>query len=151
MNSAFSLRQIDEQIEVDSLLAAEEKGGASRIVIGETIVKNTVFEPQPISSGDIAKPEVATAVVDQSAQISRWLHQAERLRMDGEWESAATLFLKVWENSGNPAVANNLAASLIRLDRPEEAYGILKEALEKTPDDKDLQSNFILVRQLTGR
>ena len=105
-------------------------------------------EPQPLQISEETKSLPTGEFIEQTAQLSRWLHQAEQRRKAGDWDGAIVLFKEVWQISENPAVANNLAASLIQLNRLAEAREILAKALQKTPKDRDLKQNLRLIQQL---
>lgn len=115
----------------------------------------TTTEPKPLQLVEqLDAPVTDTAssrFIDQTAQLSRWLHQAEQRRRAGDWNGAIALFTKVWEISGNPGVANNLAASLMQVGRLPEAENILSKALQQTPDDQDLQQNLHVLQQLADK
>ncbi len=108
-------------------------------------------EPRPLQIAEHAESPLTEQFIDQTAQLSRWLHQAEQRRRGGDWEGAISLFTKVWQISENPAVANNLAASLIQMDRFSEAYEILTKALQKAPNDQDLKENLRVAQQLADK
>ena len=76
---------------------------------------------------------------------------AEECRNRGDFAEAARLYRKVWEKSGDPLVANNLAASLMMLGKNREALAILQQALERHPGDADLEYNFEIARTLVSR
>lgn len=148
-----SEHRMDESAGVSAVTStrAAEGNAAPAETIASTAVsdgKGTVVEPDALPvRHNISTPPTAL-VFDESSQISRWLYQAEQHRRNGEWAAAADLFRRVWNISGSPAVANNLAACLIRLGQLGEAGTILDKALQKTPDDRDLFSNRQLVEQL---
>lgn len=73
---------------------------------------------------------------------------AEESRNRGDFAEAARLYRKVWEKSGDPWVANNLAASLMMLGKHREALAILRQALEKHPGDADLEYNLEIAQTL---
>ena len=114
---------------------------------------DSITEPRPLQLGEqVDFPTTATGrFIDQTAQLSRWLHQAEQRRRAGDWNGAIALFTKVWEISGNPGVANNLAASLMQVDRLPEAEKILTKALRQAPNDQDLHQNLRVVQQLADK
>ncbi len=86
-----------------------------------------------------------------SARMKRLLYQAERLRRDGAARDALKLYRQIWTHTGNPLVANNLAALLIEKARYKEARDILKEALRISPSDKDLNYNLLQVEKYLQR
>ncbi len=88
---------------------------------------------------------------DIFAKTGRWLHQAELYRHQGDWESAISLYKKVFTITKDPAVANNLAAALIQLHRLEEAHAILEEAGRMAPDDPDIEQNLKVIKQKEGK
>ena len=108
-------------------------------------------EPQPLQILKETESPPAGKFIEHTAQLSRWLHQAEQRRKAGDWEGAIALFEKVWLISENPAVANNLAASLMQLNRYSEARKILAKALQKTPNDQDLKQNLQVAQQLVNQ
>jgi len=75
---------------------------------------------------------------------------AEECRNRGDFAEAARLYRKVWEKSGDPLVANNLAASLMMLGKNREALAILQQALERHPGDADLEYNLEAARTLVS-
>ncbi len=83
----------------------------------------------------------------QRVRLRRWLLQAEKSRKSGNIEGAIILYRKVWEDSQNPAVANNLAAALLQQNQNRHAYDILQKALQITPNDKELLNNFKLAKE----
>lgn len=92
-----------------------------------------------------------TKIGDDKAKTSRWLHQAELYRRSGEWEGAILLYQRVWDITGDPGVANNLAASLIEMKRFEEALKILKESSAIAPNDPDIKMNLSIVKRILDR
>ena len=133
----------------ESAIIAETK---NRIInVHQLVVDDFTTEPQPLQISESTESAPAEGVIEQTAQLSRWLYQAEQHRRIGDWEGAVVLFAKVWQKSNNPDVANNLAASLIQMDRLPEARKILQQALKKTPHDQDLKQNMQLVQQLGHR
>lgn len=116
--------------------------------IKQPVPADFTAEPQPLQISEETEALPTGEFIEQTARLSRWLQQAEQRRKAGDWEGAITLFKKVWQISENPAIANNLAASLMQLDRLAEAREILTKALQKTPNDQDLKQNLRLVQQL---
>lgn len=112
-----------------------------------------ITQPRPLQLAEqLDAPSTTTGhFIDQTAQLSRWLHQAEQRRRGEDWEGAIALFTKVWQITGNPAVANNLAASLMQLGRWSEAEKILAKALQRAPGDQDLQQNLRVAQQLAKK
>jgi hypothetical protein len=104
-----------------------------------------------ISNGghELALPPSHEFVKDEPGLITRehLLQQAEEYRAAGRMEEAAGLYRTVWAKTGDPGVANNLAAALLVLGRAKEAEGVLSEALKKAPDDVDLKFNLDLARR----
>jgi len=76
------------------------------------------------------------------------LMNGEEFREQGRWSEAAAMFRKIWKETGDPDVANNLAGVLLLLNRPEEAESVLTEALQAAPEDEDLMYNLTLVEEL---
>ena len=114
--------------------------------IAEAVTDEEIFdEPSPLPTQRLA------ALADDKAKVSRWLHQAELYRHEGEWEGAITLYRKVWETSKDPNVANNLAAALMEIDRPEEALEILKAGSVAAPEDRDIRLNLSIIQQMLSR
>lgn len=72
------------------------------------------------------------------------LQQAEECRQFGQWKKTADLYRTVWEQTEDSSVANNLAGVLLILDRAGQAEEVLRKALEKDREDKDLQFNHKL-------
>lgn len=136
----------------------ETEDFSSQIQIRPLLVANNFIQPelpQPLDINNIPPVDRQTSlatrnIIDKTTKMNRWLHQAERHRRNGEWEGAVVLYAKIWEVSKRPEIANNLAASLIQLDRPKEALTILESGLERSPIDKDLQDNLELVKQILG-
>jgi tetratricopeptide (TPR) repeat protein len=111
--------------------------------IAEVITEDEIFqEPYPLPTQILADP------AEEKAKASRWLHQAELYRHEGEWEGAIALYRKVWEISKDPNVANNLAAALIEIERPEEALEILKAGSIAAPEDRDIKLNLSIIQQM---
>ncbi len=73
------------------------------------------------------------------------LYQAERLRKQGDINTALKLYDKIWQEIKNPLVANNLAALLMEKGHYKKAEKILKKALTIKPKDEDLNYNLSLV------
>ncbi|WP_456384437.1 hypothetical protein [Desulfolithobacter sp.] len=74
------------------------------------------------------------------------LQAAEDCLKRDDFGEAARLYRLVWKKTGNPLVANNLAASLMMMDRNLEAVNILQEALQQHPGDTDLEYNLEMAR-----
>ena len=106
---------------------------------------SVVIEPVPYTHHDTAAAE------NLKASSSRWLHQAELYRHNGEWEGAILLYQRVWDISQDPDVANNLAAALIEMNRPEEAHRILKDTIASAPNDPDIKLNLRIVEQILAQ
>ncbi len=103
------------------------------------------------SSVRLKTPAGSPASERQGAMFSRWLLQAEQRRQEGDWAGAARLYRLVWESTGNPAVANNLAASLLQLGKVAEARVVLEKALQTAPGDRDLLLNRELAERLATK
>lgn len=104
-----------------------------------------VVEPQPLSSVPVEDP--AAARQRKETTLTRLLLQAEQRRRDQDWQGAVLLYRQVWKASANPAVANNLAAALLKLHKNKQAIEILHAALVVSPDDQDLLNNLRLARR----
>ncbi len=85
-----------------------------------------------------------------SRRHKQLVQAAEESRNRGDFSEAARLYRMVWEESGDPLVANNLAASLMMLGKNSEALAILQQALEKHPGDTDLRYNLEIARTLSS-
>lgn len=96
--------------------------------------------PPTAAQLDIFEKRAATASLRQK----RILQQAEILRKKGDFKGAVILYQKGLEikTTMNPAIANNLASSLLLLGQTEQARKILEQALVYAPDDADLLYNF---------
>ncbi len=131
----------------------------------EEEIQNPVFPAQTTGSSEFtaagppAQERAAAAIhpqprraepgSDDYFKLKQWLHQAEELRRKGEWDSAIILYRKVWREGRDPAVANNLAASLLYRNRLAEAQQVLAEALKIAPDDPELRENEKLAHRLS--
>jgi hypothetical protein len=114
--------------------------------IAEAITEDEIFdELSPLPTQRLAE------LAEDKAKVSRWLHQAELYRHEGEWEGAIALYRKVWETSKDPNVANNLAAALMEIERPEEALEILKAGNLAAPEDRDIRLNLSIIEQMLSR
>lgn len=122
-----------------------------RIFIHDLDIAEAIPEIDPQTATPQYTISTPTLANDQKAKTSRWLHQAELYRHQGEWEGAIRLYQRVWDTSQDPAVANNLAAALIELRRPEEAYTILKETILSAPNDPDIKENLRIVEQILAQ
>ncbi|MFT5700358.1 MAG: tetratricopeptide (TPR) repeat protein [Desulforhopalus sp.] len=110
--------------------------------VAEVVVPAAVYEEQTSAYSPFRTP------TDDKVRSSRWLHQAELYRHEGEWEGAIALYRRVWDISKDPNVANNLAAALIEVERPEEALEILQEARIAAPNDRDIKQNLEIIKQM---
>ena len=73
------------------------------------------------------------------------LFQAERFRKKGELNRALMIYKKIWNDTKNPLVANNLAAILIEKGDYKKAEEILKTAIKLRPHDEELIYNLSVV------
>ena len=119
-----------------------------RIYIHDLDIAEVVIEETPPSTKVTIPTSQTTNINAHKAKTSRWLHQAELYRHSGEWEAAIALYQRVWNISGEPDVANNLAAALIQVNRLEDALEILREASIIAPNDPDIKENIEILRQL---
>ncbi|TKB08221.1 tetratricopeptide repeat protein [Desulforhopalus sp. IMCC35007] len=148
-NIINDLKKHPSSIQVE--ITRHPSGGSATVYIheleiAEAITDEEIFdEPSPLPTQRLA------ALADDKAKVSRWLHQAELYRHEGEWEGAITLYRKVWETSKDPNVANNLAAALMEIDRPEEALEILKAGSIAAPEDRDIRLNLSIIQQMLSR
>ena len=92
---------------------------------------------------------VATYPRDAAA----WNNLANAYGIAGDYEQAAAGFQKTWEMAKwNNVAANNLASTLIGLDRLQEAERYLKEALEQGgSDDTNYHGNAMTDEFLSNR
>lgn len=119
-----------------------------KIYIHDLDIAEAVVEREPISVGRNFPTSQSTIINESKAKTSRWLHQAELYRHNGEWDGAIALYQRVWDITGEPGVANNLAAALIQVNRPEEALKILMEGSNIAPNDPDIKQNLTIIKQL---
>ncbi|MBL4904188.1 MAG: tetratricopeptide repeat protein [Desulfocapsa sp.] len=80
-------------------------------------------------------------------QRKRIVYQAEKMREQGDFSKALTLYKKVWSFGPHPDIANNLAAILIQSKQYKKAEGYLEQAISLAPDDEDLQFNLNIARE----
>lgn len=101
--------------------------------------------------GPDAHIQIQTSPVIQE-DTTRWrknlLEQAETLRKERRFKEAAVLYEKVWKDSQNAAVANNLAAAYLAAGAPQEALNVLKEAAKIAPQDEDIQYNMEVAQMM---
>jgi tetratricopeptide (TPR) repeat protein len=119
-----------------------------KIYIHELDIAEAIVELEPLSADVVFPTSQSTNINESKAKTSRWLHQAELYRHNGEWDGAIALYQRVWDISGESGVANNLAASLMQVDRPQEALKILEQAISIAPNDKDIKQNLTILKQI---
>lgn len=119
-----------------------------RIYIHDLDIAEAVVDEELLSTEETFPTSQSTNINESKAKTSRWLHQAELYRHGGEWEAAIALYQRVWDISGEPDVANNLAAALIQVNRLEDALKILHEASNIAPNDPDIKENLKILKQL---
>lgn len=115
-----------------------------------TITIKERVAPSPETSEALPPQAIVSSAAEDFTKTTRWLHQAEIYRHQGEWDGAISLYKRVFTKTKNPAVANNLAAALIETGRIEEAYKILKEAVLTAPNDSDIKQNLLVIKQMLG-
>ncbi len=122
--------------------------GTPRPIAARPERRASVSEPDPLPAQGTSRdrPDERGQGRKKEATLARLLLQAEQRRRDQDWQGAVLLYRQVWQESGNPAVANNLAAALIRLHRYDRAIKVLEAALAISPDDRDLRDNLRLAR-----
>ncbi len=79
------------------------------------------------------------------------MQSAEECRLRGDIEGAAWILNDLWAQGKDPAIANNLAACLMMLGRLDRAEEVLKEGLEMSPSDPDLNYNLRLLHSMKGK
>ncbi len=134
--------------EIDLPIKTENRQANGDVFPAKEYPRDTVIEPKPLSLEP--KPESFTEnqVIDNSFKIKQWLYQAEQLRKKDDWQGAVVLYARLWQIAKKPEIANNLAASLMQLNRNREAYNILEKGLLISPKDRELRQNFEIVKQL---
>ncbi|MCP3890158.1 MAG: tetratricopeptide repeat protein [Desulfobulbaceae bacterium] len=134
--------------EIDLPIETENRPVNGDVFQDKEYPRDTVIEPKPLSLEP--KPESFTEnqVIDNSFKIKQWLYQAEQLRKKDDWQGAVVLYARLWQIAKQPEIANNLAASLMQLNRNKEAYTILESGLLIAPKDRELIQNFEIVKQL---
>lgn len=120
-----------------------------KIYIHDLDIAEAIVETDQHSADVVFPTSQSTNINARKAKTSRWLHQAELYRHNGEWEGAIALYQRVWNISGEPGVANNLAAALIQVNRLEDALKILHEASNIAPNDPDIKENLKILKQIS--
>ena len=139
----------------DELVLAEKSRAGDRHIHRLANHGSTAGD-QPISSVDnkhlagekkqkYSPAEISTTI--HADRAKRLLYQAERARQMGDMASASQFFAKSWQTLKDPAVANNLAATLIEQKKFTEALAVLNEALRLAPGDEDLLHNQKIARE----
>lgn len=125
-------------------------GKSSNIKISKlnTITIKERQAPSPKPTEPPPPQEIAGSTAEDFTKTTRWLHQAEIYRHQGEWDGAITLYKRVFNTTRDPAVANNLAAALIETRRIDQAHKILQEAALAAPDDPDIKQNLQVIQQM---
>ncbi len=114
----------------------------------KTLASQLVASQQPLKATESSPPDTGPAVsgLSMDRRQKQLLQAAEDCLKRDDFGEAARLYRLVWKKTGNPLVANNLAASLMMMDRNLEAVNILQEALQQHPGDTDLEYNLEMAR-----
>ena len=99
---------------------------------------------QPQAKG--LMPFVSNPLILDSHQ-KRLLYRAEKLRKNGNQAEALAIYKRIWQQTKNPMVANNLAAILMEKEKFREALNVLEQAVKISPKDQDLQYNLSQLQQ----
>ena len=85
-----------------------------------------------------------------NSRQKRLLYRAEILRKNGDMEEAAAIYEKIWQQTRNAQVGNNLAGLLILNRDLDKARGILNSVIKINPDDPDIKYNMSLLERLAA-
>jgi tetratricopeptide (TPR) repeat protein len=141
---------------------SEEYTGRPDPAMGKVSIMDSRPQDMPklpvASSGGGKQPEQASETMFGSlekernhTQHKRLICRAEKLRLQGDAQAALGLYKQAWELEADPALANNLAAILIRQKEYREAERYLQKGLKLAPVDRDLLFNLNIVRSAQVR
>jgi tetratricopeptide (TPR) repeat protein len=85
-----------------------------------------------------------------NSRQKRLLYRAEILRKNGDIEDAAAIYEKIWRQTRNSQVGNNLAGVLILNRDLYKARSILNSIIKINPDDPDIKYNMSLLERLAA-
>lgn len=112
------------------------------------------------NSSFINQTAVTTATLDTRVRgaaqplddLSRWrkslLEQAETMRKKQQFHEAIAIYTKLWNETHDPMVANNLAGIYLLIEEPQNTLTILTEAIKISPQDEDIKYNLELAQKM---